>query len=47
MKYWKVHCISYKIEVRCIKLFTKKDLNITELYIGTIQGLALLQPAHI
>jgi len=47
MECWKVHWISYKIEVRYIKLLTEKDLNITELYIGTIQGLGLLQPLHI
>jgi hypothetical protein len=47
MECWKVHWISYKIEVRCINLLTKKDLNITELYIGTIKGLGLLQPPHI
>jgi hypothetical protein len=47
MECWKVHWISYKIEVRCINLLTKKDLNITELYIGTIQGLGLLQTPHI
>jgi hypothetical protein len=47
MEFWKVHWISYKIEVRCIKLLTKKDLNITELYIRTIQALGLLQPPHI
>jgi hypothetical protein len=36
----------YKIEVRFIKLLTKKDLNITELCIDTLQGLGLLQPPH-
>ena len=46
-EFWKVQWISYKIEVRCIKLLTKKDLNITELYIGTIQGLGSLKPPHI
>jgi len=47
MEFWKVHWISYKIAVRCIKLLTKKHLNITELCIGTIPGLGLLQPPHI
>jgi hypothetical protein len=46
MECWKVHWISYKTEVRYIKLLRKKDLNITELYISTIPGLGLLQPPH-
>jgi len=47
MEFWKVHWISYKIAVRCIKLLTKRNLNIAELYIDTIPRLGLLQPTHI
>jgi hypothetical protein len=44
MECLKVYWISGKIKVRCIKLLTKKDLSITELYIGTIQGLGYYNP---